>query len=55
MTEQQTRNRRQNADSSQRQVAGASDARARKAHDDRCEAVRRWIDDDDDSCCRGID
>ena len=29
--------------------------RVRPALDDRCEAVKRWIGDDDDSCCRGID
>jgi len=26
-----------------------------KASDERAAAVRRWIDDDDDSACRGID
>jgi hypothetical protein len=31
------------------------DSRARKAIDERCQAVRRWIDDDDDDACRGID
>ena len=29
--------------------------RSHKAVDDRVAAVRRWIDDDDDSACRGID
>ena len=30
-------------------------ARMRKAMSERCAAVRRWIDDDDDPACRGID
>lgn len=30
-------------------------ARMRKAMSERCAAVKRWIDDDDDSVCRGID
>jgi hypothetical protein len=29
--------------------------RERRAMDDRCEAVRRWIDDDDEPAIRGID
>jgi hypothetical protein len=33
----------------------ADDARTRKAMDARFEAVRRWIGDDDDAACRGID
>jgi hypothetical protein len=33
---------------------GDSD-RERTAMDDRCDAVRRWIDDNDDPAVRGID
>jgi hypothetical protein len=29
--------------------------RKRSSHQDRRDAIRRWIDDDDDSACRGID
>jgi hypothetical protein len=29
--------------------------RERTSHQERREAIRRWIDDDDDSACRGID
>jgi hypothetical protein len=36
-------------------IKNAEDARAEKAVDDRLAAVRRWIDEDDDACCRGID
>jgi hypothetical protein len=31
------------------------DRREHSALVDRCQAVRRWIDDDDDAVCRGID
>jgi len=31
------------------------DARTRKIVAERHAAVRRWIDDDDDAACRGID
>jgi hypothetical protein len=56
MTEQQNRNRRQTREETAAvKLAGAEDARKRSALDDRCRAVRRWIDEDDDSCCRGID
>jgi hypothetical protein len=33
----------------------ADDARTRRVVDARSEAVRRWIGDDDDAACRGID
>jgi hypothetical protein len=55
MTEQPNRNRRRTRDESTTKGPGADDARARKALDERWEAVRRWIAEDDDSCCRGID
>jgi len=56
MTEQQNRHqRRQTRDTSPVHGAGPDDVRARKAADERNAAVRRWIDEDDDSCCRGID
>jgi hypothetical protein len=55
MSEQQNRNRRSTREESVVSVAGSEDARKRSALDDRCKAVRRWIDDDDDACCRGID
>jgi hypothetical protein len=29
--------------------------RNRTSHQERRDAIRRWIDDDDDSACRGID
>lgn len=37
------------------QASGGEDTRARKALDERWQAVRRWISEDDESCCRGID
>jgi len=55
MSEQQTHQQRQTRDTSPLPIAGARDVRARKPLEDRCEAVRRWIDEDDDACCRGID
>jgi len=36
-------------------VAKKDTDRARRAVDDRCEAVRRWIDDEDEPAIRGID
>ena len=53
MTEQQRQPRR-TRETSQLQTITGDDVR-RKALDDRNAAVRRWIDDDDDACCRGID
>jgi hypothetical protein len=55
MTEQQNRKVRRTREEPLSQSAGAVDARSRKAVEDRNAAVRRWIDEDDDSCCRGID
>jgi hypothetical protein len=55
MSEHQNRPLRPDRETSQRKSSGGDDARARKALDDRWEAVRRWIDADDESCCRGID
>jgi hypothetical protein len=37
------------------QVTDGDDERARKAIDDRHDAVRRWIDDEDEPVVRGID
>jgi hypothetical protein len=36
-------------------VPDGDDDRSRKAIDERYEAVRRWIDDDDEPVVRGID
>jgi hypothetical protein len=47
-----SRNKRSTGGSS---FEDAEDSRARKAMDERWQAVRRWIDDDDDDACRGID
>jgi hypothetical protein len=55
MSEQQNRNRRTTKEQSVAEAAGAEDARKRSPLADRCKAVSRWIDDDDDAFCRGID
>jgi hypothetical protein len=55
MSEQQNRNRRTTTEQLNVSMAGVQDARKQSALDDRCKAVRRWIDEDDDACCRGID
>jgi hypothetical protein len=55
MSEQQNRNRRTTKEQSAIQSAGAEEARKGTALDDRCKAVERWIGQDDDACCRGID
>jgi hypothetical protein len=55
MAEQQNPPRRRTREHATLQASGPDDARARKAIDDRWQAVRRWISEDDDSCCRGID
>jgi hypothetical protein len=55
MSEQQNRSRRRTREQSTVPASGADDVRARKAIDDRWQAVKRWINEDDDSCCRGID
>ena len=53
MTEQQTRQHRLTRETSPLPVV--NDNRPRRAIDDRAEAVKRWIGEDDDACCRGID
>jgi hypothetical protein len=55
MSEQQNRNRRTTKEQSAMQSAGVEEARKGTALDDRCKAVERWIGQDDDACCRGID
>src|SRR5690606_17662731 len=56
MTEQQNRRLRRTRDEQiPNTTTGAEDTRARKALDERWEAVRRWISVDEDGCCRGID
>ena len=52
MTEQQNRHLRLTTETS---LTVVNDNRPRKAVDERVEAVKRWIGEDDDSCCRGID
>jgi hypothetical protein len=54
MTEQQNRNTRNTKEQTAVQTSGADDKR-RSVLDDRCKAVSRWIEEDDDACCRGID
>lgn len=38
-----------------RKSGGAEEGRERKATMDRCERYRRWIGEDGDGACRGID
>jgi hypothetical protein len=38
-----------------RSASEADDARTRRAIDARSEAARRWLGEDDDAACRGID
>jgi hypothetical protein len=55
MTEQQSSHRPKPRETLTHRIQGVDDVRAKKALDDRCKAVTRWIGEDDDSCCRGID
>jgi len=55
MSDQQNRQRRPSREEPTMQASGGEDTRARKALDERWQAVRRWISEDDESCCRGID
>ena len=52
-TSQQRNRRRLTYEGLTQQESEAS--RKAKPIDERVAAVRRWIDDDDDSACRGID
>jgi hypothetical protein len=56
MSEQQNRNRRNTKEQTAVLPAVAETARKRSALDDRCKAVSRWIEEDDEGACyRGID
>jgi hypothetical protein len=55
MNETSDRQRRRNKQQPAVDASDGDDARVRKAMDERCEAVRRWIGYDDDVACRGID
>jgi hypothetical protein len=47
--------RRQDLFAASRSSVEADDARTRRVVDERSEAVRRWIGDEDDAAFRGID
>jgi hypothetical protein len=55
MSEQQNRDRQNTKEQPAIPTAGVQEARKRSALDDRCKAVSRWIEEDEEACYRGID